>query len=136
MSYFINPVEAEQCVFLSYEGDLPPIELAAARYEANGVLGTNRWKRIVVDVTQLQSIPSAQELFEFARGLSSDVPRGTRVALVIRPEQARQARLVEKTARSEGVFLTYFLDPEKAGLWVKQTGSQGQRSDACEEGCK
>ncbi len=129
MSYFINPVESEKCVFLSYEGEAPPVELAAARYEANGLLSTNGWKRIVVDVTQMQSIPSAQELLEFAKGLSSDVPRGTRVALVVREEQVRHARLVETTSRGRGVFLTYFEDPEQATLWVKQPrlrGSVGQ----------
>ncbi len=34
MSYFINPVEEEQCVFLTYEGEMPPIEAVAVRYEA------------------------------------------------------------------------------------------------------
>jgi hypothetical protein len=37
MAYFINPVEAERCVFLSCEGEMPPSELAAARYEAHGL---------------------------------------------------------------------------------------------------
>ncbi len=38
MSYFINPHEADRCVFLSYQGELPPVALPAARYEAKGEL--------------------------------------------------------------------------------------------------
>ena len=32
MSYFINPVGEDWCVFLSYEGETPVVELSAARY--------------------------------------------------------------------------------------------------------
>ena len=121
MAFFINPVEAEQCVFLSYEGEMPPREFASARYEAQGLLKTRRWSRIVVDVTQLQSVPTPPQLFDFAKGLAVQAPRDARVALVIRPEQVRQANLVEKVARKDGVFLTYFLDPDRAVHWVKRT---------------
>jgi hypothetical protein len=105
MSYFINPVREDRCVFLSYEGETPAVELSAARYEADAVLDRRRWHRLVVDVTQLQSVPTALELFDFASGLSSNIARRGRV------------------------FLTYFLDPGKAALWVKQSpGRQISRS--------
>ena len=126
MSYFINPVEEDRCVFLSYEGRLPAAELSTARNAADGVLNERHWRRMVVDVTQLQSVPAWPELFDWAHGLSRDVAQPTRVALVIRPEQMRRAKSVEKIARNRRVFLTYFLDPEKATAWVKQTGSLGR----------
>jgi hypothetical protein len=121
MSYFINPVGEDRCVFLSYEGETPVVELSAARYEADAVLDQHRWHRLVVDITQLQSVPTVPELFDFASGLSSGISRARRVALVVRPEQERQARLFQKVARRGRVFLTYFLDPDKATLWVKQS---------------
>lgn len=121
MSYFINPVGADRCVFLSYEGETPAVELSAARYEADAVLDRRHWHRLVVDVTQLQSVPTALELFDFASGLSSNISRTRRVALVVRPEQERHARLVQEVARRGRVFLTYFLDPDKAALWVKKS---------------
>ena len=122
MSYFINSVEEDQCVVLSYEGEMPPLEASAARYEATGVLDQRRWKRMVVDVTQLRSIPTRVQLFDFARSLSSRASPRMRVALVVRPEQAPQAKLVEKVARNDRVFLTYFLDPEQATAWIKGRG--------------
>jgi len=116
MSYFINPVEAEQCVFLTYEGEMPATETAAVRYEVIRLLATKGWNRIVVDVTALRSIPTALELFEFAMGLSSELPRTTRIALVVCSEHANFG---ENVARSDGGFLTLFSDAEKATDWVK-----------------
>jgi hypothetical protein len=121
MSYLINPVGEDRCLFLCYEGEMPPVELSAARYEADAVLDQHRWHRLVVDVTQLQSVPTVPELFDFASGLSSSISGKRRVALVVRPEQERHARLVQKVARRGRVFLTYFLGPDKATLWVKQS---------------
>ena len=119
MSYFINPIKEEECVFLTYEGDLSLIEIIAARYEANALLARKRWKRIVLDITELQSLLTAQELFEVAKGLSEDLPRNARIALVVRPEQEGHAKLIESAARNEGVVLGFFFDVEQATTWVK-----------------
>src|SRR5688572_16321196 len=113
MPYFINPVGEDRCVFLSYQGELPAVELSAARYEADAMLDQRQWQRLVVDVTQLQSAPSTPELIDFAGRLSSTVSRARRVALVVRPEQERLARLLQKVARRGRLFLTCFLDPNK-----------------------
>ena len=120
MPHSIHPDEDDRCVFLSYEGDMPPLELSAARYEAGGALARLHWKRLVVDVTQLDSKPTPAQLYDHARAMSSDFPRGARVALLVRPEQVPAARLVEKVARKGQLFLTYFLDPDKAMAWVNQ----------------
>ena len=121
MSYIINPVEEDPCVFLSYEGEMPVAEFSAARSEANGVLDERHWNRLMVDVSRLQSAPNARELFDLAKGLSSSVSRPTRVALVVRPEQEPHARLLQKAARTRRVFLAYFLAPERAVSWMRQT---------------
>jgi hypothetical protein len=121
MPYFINPVKEDECVFLTYEGDLSLIEIIATRYEASALLASKRWNRIVVDITELQSLLTAQELSELAKGLSEDLPRNARIALVIRPEQEGHAKLIESAARNEGVFLAFFFDVEEATTWVKET---------------
>jgi hypothetical protein len=121
MSYFINPVKADQCVFVTYEGELTRAEIMAARYEANELLSMKRWNRMVVNIAGLQSTPMTMELIDLASDLSSDLPPSTRIALVVRPDQAKDAKLVESVARIEGVFLTCFLDSDKAASWVKQS---------------
>jgi hypothetical protein len=55
MTYFIKPIEEERGVSLSYEGEIPPREIAAARYEAHGLLNARRWTRVTVDVTQKET---------------------------------------------------------------------------------
>jgi hypothetical protein len=119
MPCYINPFKEDQCVFLTYEGDMTAAEAEAARQEINALLCANRWNRVVVDVTQLQSVPPALELFEFSERLSLDLPRRARVALVIRSDQGRHARLVENILRNKGVILACFPDVENANAWVK-----------------
>lgn len=120
MSCLIKLFKEDQCVFLTYEGEMPPVEIMVARYEANELLAMKRWSNIVVDITGLRSKLTALELFELARGLSSELPQSARVALVVRSEQAKHARLIETVARNEGVALTYHFDMEKAKAWVKE----------------
>ncbi len=121
MGYFIKPIEEERCVSLSYEGEIPPREIAAARCEAHGMLNARRWSRIMVDFTRLRSVPTSRQLFDFAKGFASQIPSDARVALVVRPEQVRDANLVEKVARKDGVFLSFFVDPGKAALWMQRS---------------
>jgi hypothetical protein len=121
MSCSINPVKADQCVFVTYEGKLTRVEMMAARYEANELLSKKRWNRIVVNSAGLQSTPMTWELIDLASDLSSDLPPSTRIALVVRPDQLKDAKLVENVARIEGVLLAHFLDPDMAALWVKQS---------------
>jgi|ERR1022692_1135424 hypothetical protein len=119
MSYFINPVKEDQCVFVTYEGELTRVEIMAARYESNALLSVKRWNRIVVNIAALRFTPTTLELIDLASDLSSDLPWSTRIALVVRPDQVKQAELAERVARIEGMLLTYFLDAEEAIAWVK-----------------
>jgi hypothetical protein len=127
MAYFIKPIEEERCVTLAYQGELPPREIAAARYEAHGLLNARHWSRFMVDLTQLRSVPTSPQLFDFAKGFAGQIPPDARVALVVRPEQIRQANLIEKVARKDGVFLSYFVDPGKAALWMQRSQASRRR---------
>lgn len=119
MSYHVNPIEEDRCVLMACAGAMPSVELSAARRESTGVMGQRHWNRMLMDVTQLQSAPTPAQLFDLTKAISSEVPRGARVALLVRSDQVHSARLVERIARSDGVFLAYFLDREKAMAWVK-----------------
>jgi hypothetical protein len=123
MPYFINPIEEDQCVFLTYAGKMPPLEVVAARYEASGLLAAKHWNQIVVDVTASRSV-EALELLDLVRGLTADLPRRSRVTLAMRPEQAKYTNLVEEIARNAGVLLALFFDAEEAISWVKDATSQ------------
>ena len=120
MSHFINPVEDDKCVFLTYEGDTSLLESKAVQQEVKALLEARQWHRCLVDVTALRSVPKAGELFEFGRGLSAHTPRSTRLALIVRPDQVRYARFIEKVARNGGAFLTFFVEVDKAEAWLAE----------------
>ena len=121
MAYSIKPIEEERCVSLSFEGESPLREIAAARNEAHGLANTRHWNRIMVDITRLRVVPTAPELLKFAKASGGEIPRDARVALVVRPEQVQHAKLVEKAARKQGVFLSWFLDSGKAARWMQRS---------------
>jgi hypothetical protein len=98
---------------------MPPIEVVGVRYEATELLAARHWRRMVVNITKLRSVTS-MELFVFAKGLASDLPKHARVALVVLPEQAGQAKLAEKVAKNDGVLLSLFFDAGEAMAWVKK----------------
>lgn len=119
MPYFINPVEEAKCVFLTHEGEISLVEAAVARQEVAESLAAKRWNRVIVDVTAMRSVPKAAELLDLGEALPRSVPRSVRIGLVVRPDQAKHARLIETMARNGGVFLTFFFDAEKAEAWVR-----------------
>ena len=127
MTCSIQPIEEERCVCLSYEGEISPREIAAARYEAQALLNARGWSRVVVDLTRLQSIPTSPHLFDFAKGFAGPLPPDARIALVVCPEQVRNAKVIEKVARKSGVFLSYFIDPRKAALWMQRSQAFRQK---------
>ncbi len=49
----------------------------------------------MLDLAQLRSVPTAPQLFDFAKGFAGQILPDIRVALVVRPGQVRDANLVE-----------------------------------------
>lgn len=125
MAYSIYPMEDVQSVFLLHTAELSAEELSAARTEAHAVLDQRGWNRLLVDVTLLRSVPTFLELRDYARNPDACPSRPLRVALLVRPGQERPAKLFEKTARHGRVFVTYFVDPDQAVAWLKQTIHRG-----------
>ena len=134
MACCMKLIEEEGCVCLSFDGEVSPRELAVMSYEARGQIDARRFTRMMVNITRLRSSLTAPQLLDFTQILAGQVPRDARLALVVRPDQARQASFAENVARRSGVFMTYFLDPEKAARWVKQTQAPVRRK-LTEESC-
>lgn len=118
MPYAIKQLEEEQCVAVTYDASAEFEETAAARKGVVAMLAANRWKRVLVDVTAMQSIPKAADLFDLGTSMPKTLPRSARVALVARADQARHARLLETVVRSHGALLTWFSDPQRARAWL------------------
>src|ERR1035438_3701817 len=126
MPCFVNPAKEDQCLFVTYQGSAPFHEMLSTRFAANKYLAMKHWNRIVVDIRNLQPMPTTMEVISLASDLSSDLPRSTRIALVISPEQAEYGKLVERVARIEGMNLHVFFEIENAKEWAKETAHDGQ----------
>jgi len=92
-------------------------EAASARQAVSQVLASRRSTRLLIDATAIQAVSNPSHLFDFGVWLARNLPRAGRVALVVRPDQVRHARLIERAARNAGAFLTYFTDRQKAQRW-------------------
>ncbi len=119
MTYILNPVEDERWVFISCEGEMQFAELLDLHGEITRILAKHSLRRVLIDVTCANYVSTTVELFMFAHCAASSLPRGTRMALVVRPGQASHANVLEEFMRSGGVLLTNFFDPNKAEAWVK-----------------
>jgi len=120
MAYYIDPIAKEECVCLSFEGDIPPEELAAVGYETRGLLSARRWTRVLTDITHLDTRPTALQLIDFVQGLAGNLPAGSRLALVVVPDQTRETRLLQKVSRKGCLMVASFLDPDRAAVWLKR----------------
>jgi len=97
---------------------MPLTEATDAWQEVHSWLATRRWRRVLVDVTALQTAPEMGQLFDLAKLVWRDFPQGGRIALVVRWDQSRFAKLLETLVRSVGMYLTVFVSGEQAEAWI------------------
>ena len=138
MPYFIIPYEKESCVFLTCNGYMPLTEATEAWQEVQSWLITRHWRRVLVDVTALQTAPEMGQLFDLAKLVWRDLPQGGRMALVVRWDQSRLAKLLEMLVRSVGLYLTVFVSGEQAEAWIlgdSQDNHQPPTFNSTSEAC-
>lgn len=126
MSCVINPVSQDQCVFLTYAGELSPVEIMAARYEANAVLSKRHWSRIVLDIRRLKLQLNCRALLELTSGVSLVLPHKVQVALLAKPWQINRATFSANLVRTEAVSLTIFSEAQQAWTWAKGIERAGE----------
>jgi hypothetical protein len=119
MSYCLIPVQKDSCLFLTCEGDLSLAEITAAWREVHESLAETGWKRVLVNVTALQTSPDTGELFDLAKLFWWNFPPAGRIALVVQWGQCRFAKLLEMLVRTVGIYLTVFVSEEQAEAWVR-----------------
>ena len=124
MTYSVTPSQKEKCVFLTCTGDMALSEMTTAWWEVQLVLAECGWKRILVDVTALQSGPDTAVLFDLAKLFWHNFPQPGRMALVVRWDQSTLAKLLETLLRSVGVYLTVFVSEEVAEAWIVENSKK------------
>ncbi|MGO8764484.1 MAG: hypothetical protein ACLQSR_05025 [Limisphaerales bacterium] len=124
MSYYIT--STDHCVFLTCEGNYSLEGITTAWKEAREVLAEREWERVLVDFTALRTSPDTDELFDLAKLVWRGFPPRGRIALLIRWDQARPAKLLEMLVRSFGMYLTVFVSEEQAEAWVLENSPRKQ----------
>jgi hypothetical protein len=127
MTYTVIPNQKEEFVFLACTGDMTLDEMTTACRKVQLVLAELGWKRILVDVTALQTGPDPAELFDLAKLFWREFPQVGRIALVVRWDQSRLAKLLETLVRSVGTCLTVFVSEEMAEAWILENSKEPQR---------
>ena len=111
----MNPVPKQHDVTLA--------EASAARLAVLELLVSQRPERLLIDATAIEFLPKPPRLFDFVKWFARTLPRGARVAPVVRPDQVRHARLIERAARNAGAFLTILLIARRPGLGCRDPSS-------------
>ncbi len=124
MSYFIIPTN--KCVFLKCERDTPLAEMTNIWREVQEALAGMKQKRVLVNVTALQTSLDMKELFDLAKLFWQDFPESGRIALVVRWDQTRFAKSLEMLVRTVGIYLTVFVSEEQAGAWILENAKVPQ----------
>jgi hypothetical protein len=125
MLHFIIP--ADRCAFLTCEGNYSLDEVTTAWREVQKVLAEREWERALVDFTALRTSPDTDGLFDLAKLFWRDFPPGGRIALVVRWDQSRLAKLLESLVWNFGLYLTAFVSEEQAEAWVLE-GTQDEQA--------
>jgi len=105
-------------VYLTCNGYMPLTEATEAWQEVQSWFVKRHWRRVLMDVTALQTAPEMGQLFDLAKLVWRDFPQGGRMALVVRWDQSRLAKLLEMLVRSVGLYLTVFVSGEQAEAWI------------------
>lgn len=118
MPYTVIYVEDSDHVCATLADDIGEQELNAARGEMNSMLLAHDCRRLLVDATGVSEMLSFTTDFEFTEQHRTELPLGTRHAVVIAPEHAEHMRFVEDVAQNRSIILELFTDKDQAVDWL------------------
>jgi len=120
--------QKDECVYLTCTGDMTLADMTMAWRKVQLMLTASGCKRILADVTALQSGFDPADLFDLAKLFWHNFPPSGRMALLVRWDQSTHAKLLEALLRCVGVYLTVFVSEEMAEAWVVEQPGRHQRS--------
>jgi hypothetical protein len=128
MIYTVVPSQKQKCVLLNCAGDLSLPEMNTAWCLVHLRLSKLGWRRILIDVTALETGPGMEELFDLAKLFWRNFPQSGRMALLVRWDQSTPAKLLESLLRSFGVYFTVFVSGEMAEAWIAENSRKASAS--------
>jgi hypothetical protein len=123
MPYLVTPDRGNRRVLLTCSGDMTLVEMKTAWWGIHHLLAEFGWKRILVDATAMTSEADIGEPFDLAKLFCHNFPQSGRIALIVRWDQSKSAKLLETLVRSVGVYLTVFVSEKPAKAWIADYSS-------------
>jgi len=118
MSFSTKEIMEEEYVLLRHEGTLTIDELYAGRIEARDLLEKNRWKRLLVDLSQASIGVRLIELFNFTVSHSATFAGYLVIAVVGSHENSQDTTFAEAVAHNRGLRMKVFHDFDQARAWL------------------
>jgi hypothetical protein len=118
VSFSAKEIMGDEYVLLQHEGTLTIEELYAGRVEARDLLEKNRWKRLLIDLSQASIGVRLIELFTFTVSHSETFPRYLVIAVVGNQENSQDTDFAEAVACNRGLRMKVFHDCDQARAWL------------------
>jgi len=119
-SYTVNPREEWQCLHIQFRGKMCVEDVKDALDHAGHVLGTRKWRRLLLDFTESASELSTSDLYDLSSQSAQMLRPDALVALVATPDRTSDTSFVENVARNRGLRLTAFVDAGEARAWLEK----------------
>jgi hypothetical protein len=89
-------------------------------HESSELARAHAVKSVLIDILELDFLPTSNEAKEFASGLAQIASHGLRVAVVVPPGAAfGMARMVRTLTELLGVEVALFTSDEEAAVWLE-----------------
>jgi len=118
MSFVVKYLEDQGYVFLKLSGAITKDELEASREDVSQALVDNDYKKLLIDMSEAEPRESLTQDFQFTSELYRHFPAGTRLAIIIPPEETKRMEFVKDVASNRGVRTGLFHDEGSALDWL------------------
>ena len=118
MAYTVEFVKGAKYIQVALLGEVTKEDHYNSTDKAVHAVSANSCNRLLVDTTQAKLKMSATEDYDFVSQLPPQYPIGTRIAVVVHPDDANYHKFIENVARNRGLQLSVFSDKNQALNWL------------------
>ncbi len=118
--YIISVLESDAIIKAVTSGKVTLDDLNKTRLKIADICQTKRINRVLIDDRAVTSIPSFEDIFQFASSFfESGIPPFIRIAHVINGKKLSDNEFLETVAVNRGTNVKTFKDIDKAVDWLK-----------------
>ena len=120
MPQAIEPVKDGEYILIKYFDKLDEAASKESIDEVESILKKNKWNKILIDITEVEFVPSVFQMFIFLGKHVFLFSNDIHIALLIYDEEKQNARFCETVAKNRGIDLKVFFEQRGAIEWIKK----------------